>query len=397
MATACAPVATRSASAMPMTSPMTSSTPSPLRRVSLLTRSLVVIVLVIALDLGCSPGFEPASLVRGPRVIAVVADPPEAVPGQAVSFSPVVASPTGTLSEGGGATATWWRCPDSDSDALGDFWQCSVPAERRELGGGVPYVDTVPAEIFGPPPPPGEPFDPDAASSKLLGALLGYWRVMGTTVAAGDTSIESFKRVPVYLPVPLAQLDERLAAIDVRVDPSGAIVANTNPLLTAVLVHEGAIDGPTVEALEPGQTYFFRPIFDERQLEAFFSLKMDLAGLDLENPASFAALDIDELLTRFERQQRCEIPTFNWYVTAGRIRREITVDEGIIARVYDERGVACPAVEGDLRTAETEYTAPTGDDEEDPLPADGVVHGWVVLRDGRGGTATLSFDLPITR
>lgn len=345
----------------------------------------------------CSPGFDPASLILAPRVIAVVADPPEAVPGQTVSLAPVVASPTGTLVQGAGSTTTWWRCPDDDSDALGDFWQCSVPAERRDLGAGVPYVDTVPDDLFGPPPAPGQPFDPNAASQKLLGALLGYWRVVGTTIAADDVSIESFKRIPVFLPVPLAQLDARLGAIDVHVDQSGALAPNTNPLLTAVLVHDGDVDGPTVETLEPGHTYVFRPLIDERQLEAFFSLKMNIAGLNLEDPASLGELDIDELLTRFERQQRCEIPTFNWYVTAGRIRREITVDEGIIARVYDERGVACPAVEGDLRTAETEYTAPTGDDDEDPLPADGIVHGWVVLRDGRGGTATLSFDLPITR
>ena len=67
---------------------------------------------------GCTPKFDPASLVTNERLIAVVADPPEAVPGANVTLTPVVASPSGTLAEGEGFTAEWWRCPDDDSDAL---------------------------------------------------------------------------------------------------------------------------------------------------------------------------------------------------------------------------------------------------------------------------------------
>lgn len=349
---------------------------------------------VVGAGAGCAPSFAPASLILDERVIAVVADPPEAVPGQQVALTPIVASPTGTLVEGEGYAAGWWRCPDGDSDALGDFWECTVPAERVELGGGAPYTDTVPGDLFGPPPEPGEPFDPEAASDKLLGALLGYWRVVGATMTAGERVVESFKRVPVYLPVPLAQIDERLAPIDVHVDASGQLAPNTNPVISAVLVHEGSVDGPTVDALVHGQTYFFEPVVDDRQLEPFFSLKMDLVGLDLQDPEALAAVETEELLSRFERQQRCEIPTYTWYVTAGRVRRENTVDEGVIGRVFDPRGVDCPAVEGDLRTADTAFIAPTGG-ADDPLPPDGVVHVWVVLRDGRGGTAVRTLDLPI--
>jgi len=359
--------------------------------------ALLAATLAVATVVGanaCTPAFAPASRIDNERVIAIIADPPEAAPGQTVALTPVIVSPTGTLQDGAGFQTSWWRCPDDDSDALGDFWECSVPSARIDLGAGVPYDDTVPAELFGPPPTPGEPVDASAASGKLLGALLGYWRVVGATMTAGERVVDTFKRVPVYLPFPLAKVDERLAAIDVHVDDSGALAPNTNPGLTAVLVHEGSVDGPTVESVKPGQTYFFQPLIDDDRMEAFFSLQVDLVGLDLANPASLEALGVDELLTRFERQQRCEIPTFNWYVTAGAVRREITLDEGIISRVYDARGVDCPAVEGDVRTAETEFTAPTGDD-DDPLPADGIVHGWVVLRDGRGGAAVRSFDLPI--
>ena len=355
---------------------------------------------------GCTPKFDPSSLVTNERLIAVVADAPEAVPGASVTLTPIVASPTGTLVEGEGFTAEWWRCPDDDSDALGDFWQCSEPSKRASLGAGAPYVDTVPADLFGPLPdpnaaPPADPAEdvasPATTSEKALGALLGYWRVVGVTIRGVDNDrvVDGFKREPIFLPVPLSTLDPKLEAIDVRVAPEGgAAETNTNPLLTAVTVHEGAVDGPTVDKLEKGGTYFFVPRYDARTLQAYQSLKADLAGLPLDDADAMAALTVDELLPRFEKVQRCEIPTFNWYVTAGKVRREITLDEGVVTDVFDARGIACPPVEGDPRTADTEFTAPAGTD-EDPLPDDGVVHAWVVLRDGRGGTAVKSFDLPV--
>ena len=333
----------------------------------------------------CAPEFEPASLIKAARVVAVVADPPEATPGQAVSLTPVIASPTGTLVEGAGFDAAWWRCPDDDRDALGDFSQCTVPAERIDLGGGTPYVDVVPSDIFGALPEPGTaPVADDATpKDKMLGALLGYWRIVGLTMDAPGPKgarFDSFKRIPVYLPFPLGDVDERLRDLDVRVDAAGVLQPNTNPILNAVTIHDGAVDGPTVDTIKKGETYFFVPRIDERSLEDFGSLKADLSGLDFADPDSLAALGVDDLLARFERQQRCEVPLFNWYVSAGEVDNEITLDESVINRVFDPRGVACPPVEGDIRAPEVEFTAPTGE-EDDPLPDDGVVHGWVAMRE----------------
>jgi hypothetical protein len=356
---------------------------------------------------GCASKFDPASLVTEERLLAVTADPPEAIPGAAVTLLPYVVGPTGTLAPDDGFTAEWWRCPDEDSDSLGDFWQCGAPSQRAVVGTGVPYADVVPADLFGATAVApvgegegeGESGDgaPAGLPGKALGALLGYWRVVGVTIrgVGNDRVVEGFKREPIFPPVPLSTLDERLAALDVRVAPEGGVAAtNTNPVLQAVTVHEGAVDGPAVETLQKGGTYFFVPHYDARALQAYQSLKADLSGLPLDDAAAMSALPIDELLPRFEKVQRCEIPIFNWYVTAGRVRREVTLDEGVVTTVFDPRGVACPPVEGDPRTADTEFIAPSGTD-DDPLPDDGVVHAWVVLRDGRGGTAVRAFDLPV--
>lgn len=365
-----------------------------------LTSSCALLAAVLAS--GCGADFVPASVVVNQRVIAITAEPPEAVPGEHVTLTPTVVSPTGDLADDA-FTATWWRCPDSDSDALGDFDQCTVPSRRADVGNGAPYVDTVPAELFGPLPDPSTAgTGADAiASDKLLGAILGYWRVVGLTMKATggaggpERSVDAFKRIPVYLPLRLGDVDPRLAALDSHVADDGTVLPpNGNPALSAVLIHEDKPNGPTKSALKKGKTYFFTPIYDDASLEPYISLKVNLDGLDLSDPQSLKNIPVDQMIKRFQKIQRCEIPTFSWFVTAGRVRRDTTLDEGVLKRVYDVRGVDCPPVEGDPRAPEAEYTLPTGG-KDDPIPKDGAVHGWVVMRDGRGGTAVRAFDFTL--
>lgn len=55
------------------------------------------IAVAAAFWLGCANDFDPPSLVKGPRLLAVVVEPPEAAPGEDVVFRPLVASPDAPL------------------------------------------------------------------------------------------------------------------------------------------------------------------------------------------------------------------------------------------------------------------------------------------------------------
>lgn len=357
-----------------------------MRRVVLL---LVPGLVAAGLLAGCGPEFDPGYRIQNERILAIRAEPPEAVPGQAVTFTPLVVSPKGTLEGDVDYGAEWWRCPDEEADGLSDEERCSRPSARVPLGEGAVYDDQIPADFFPlPDPDSGEP-----PSEKLLGAVLGYWRVIGMTMTAGERVVDAIKRVVVYAPVPLGTIDPRLADLDVRMGDDGQLHPNRNPLLTGVEIRADEPDGATVERVKPGGTYWLRPRYDDRELQAYWSLKVDLAGLDLEDPASLRELSDEELLARFERVRRCEIPVFSWYVTDGALRRETTVDERVVGTIFEERGESCPPVEGEARRPEVRFTAPEGDD----VPDDGVVRAWVVLRDGRGGTDWRAFDIPIDR
>jgi hypothetical protein len=350
--------------------------------------------LAVLVPTGCGPEFDPASLILDERVLAIRADPPEALPGEDVTLTPLVVGPTGTLAAGADYTPSWWRCADDEGDALADEERCERLDRRVDLGDAVPLTHQIDPELFGPLPQPGaEPDGQTFETERALGAVLGFWRVLGLSVQApSGPRVDAVKRVVVFAsPVPLVELDERLAGLDPRVDDGGDVVENVNPLLTGVEVREETPDGASVATLKPGGTYWLRPRFDERVLQPYFSLKMDLEGLDLTDPTTLQELEEDELLGRFSRTKRCEVPVFSWYVTAGKLRRETTVDERVIDSHYAPQDVVCPPVEGDPRRPEVRFTAPTGAD----IPEDGTVHAWVVMRDGRGGTDFRAFELDV--
>lgn len=121
--------------------------------------------LLACLALACRPGFdESPGLVEGPRLLAVVAEPAEARPGQAVTFRPFVAVPEGQPVD----PMSWSFCqspkPPADDNVVGR--SCLLEPGLPLAWDGSLAQGTLPTDAcarFGPDPPPGDarPRDPD--------------------------------------------------------------------------------------------------------------------------------------------------------------------------------------------------------------------------------------------
>ena len=208
---------------------------------------------------------------------------------------------------------------------------------------------------------------------------------------ANGRQMDAFKRLVIHPAEPLAEFDPRLQAVAPRLDDFGVLRRNENPTLSGVTLRERSASGPTVPSVKAGEVYFFEPRYEESSLQAYYALQVDLSGLDTNNPALFESLEESEILARFVRVRRCELPLFSWYVTSGTLRQETTVDERPLHTLYPDRGIACPDSEGRPRDPRVRCTAPSGDE----LPPNGLVHAWVVMRDGRGGTDFHSFSFEV--
>lgn len=334
---------------------------------------IFALAFLVLFTLSCGEDFEPAFRINDTRVIAIKAEPPDAIPGQDVLLTPFVVSPSGTLDESE-YSASWWRCPDDNADPLQDNALCSNET-RTELGQASPYTDTIPDDFF-PTPEEAENTDAFVENSSLLGALLGYWRVVGTRVEGNEGKIiEAFKRVVISPPVRLDLIDERFADLDPRIGPEGRYELNQNPTLNTFTIHENTLDGDEVQELKAGGTYFFVPRIDTSTLQAYFSLAIDLEGLDLTRPNILESLEETELLARFNRVLRCELPLYSWFASAGDLVNQNTLDETLLESLYVP--FACPEIEGAPRSPEVRFTAPA---------EAGEMHIWLVMRDGRGGT-----------
>jgi hypothetical protein len=112
----------------------------------------------------CRPDFgERASLVTTARVLAVRAEPPEAPQGGAMTLTPLVASPDGTVAS---PAIGWAFCatakPLAENDVVGA--DCLADA-IRPIATGAQVEATLPTDacaLFGPEPPPGaRPRDAD--------------------------------------------------------------------------------------------------------------------------------------------------------------------------------------------------------------------------------------------
>jgi len=95
--------------------------------------------LVFCLLLGCASGANPETLVDELRVVAIVAEPPEAVPGEEVQITAWLADP-----EESGAYAGAWTCVGVGGECLEQ--DTERLSRTSELGSTIGWTLTAPVE-----------------------------------------------------------------------------------------------------------------------------------------------------------------------------------------------------------------------------------------------------------
>lgn len=299
----------------------------PFRRVS---GAFVVVAATAAVS--CQPDLgEDPSLVTEPRVVAVVADPPEVAPGvspgNVATYRVVVATPSGPVEATG---ATWAFCavpkPVTENGTTNASCLTDDPASLRNAGAAGPTTTVaVPDDacrLFGPDPPSGgfRPRDPDATG--------GYYQPL--RVVWNGVPVVALQRI-------LCNLAQAPAAA--ALDYRRLYVTNKNPALEGVTAQ---VNG------EP------RGLGDLP------------AGTDITLEAHWPPGTAEEYLTFDVGRQvlvtRRESLRVSWFVTGGSLTESRT-----------------GAGETDPSTVSRNVWR---------APPAGSHHLYVVIRDARGGVAT---------
>jgi hypothetical protein len=297
-------------------------------------RTFAASAALVACAFSCVPNLSnDDSLIDSTRVLAVRADPAEAKPGAAVTFTALVAAPTGTIPS---APITWDFCtapkPLTDDNIVSDA--CLDAPSLVPAGSGESTVATTPSNgcsLFGPDTPPGgfRPVSPDGTG--------GYYQPLRAELAGTDATFE------------LARI-----LCDLADAPSAAVIqfnesyhANLNPTLAPLTATIGGATA-SLDSVPAGSRVILTVSWPPASAETY-------AYFD---PSSQA------VVLRRESMQVA------WYATAGSLDTEST-----------------GRAEGDLATQTTDgWSAPR---------SAGTAHLWVVLRDSRGGVAFASYDVNV--
>ncbi|HEY1587850.1 MAG TPA: hypothetical protein VGH63_19255, partial [Polyangia bacterium] len=227
-------------------------------------------LLAAAAIAGCKPNFgEPASLIDGPRILAVRAEPPEVRPAMTATFTALVVSPNGTDAA---PPVDWSLCltpkPLDENNVVSSA--CLGDMGITAVAMGTPSATaTVPANacaLFGPDPPPQmmnqpplRPRDPDVTG--------GYYQPL--RLDDGGTVGFALERVT---------CDLALAGADLAVQYAMTYQPNTNPMLLplAALVNNAPVD---LGALPAGGAVDFVTGWPAASVESFPVFDLPSASL----------------------------------------------------------------------------------------------------------------------
>jgi hypothetical protein len=298
----------------------------------------------------CKPDLgSPASLVAGPRILAVRATPAEATPGTNVAFDVLAIGPDGTIAA---PTLTWSFChtPKPPAEANAVSRECLDTPD--EAGPSPSLMTTLPADgcmLFGPqtPPvkpsqPPIRPRDPDVTG--------GFYQPLRVTLQeeGGATDVAfALERITCLL---------ANAPIDISRTFTTTYTPNQNPTIERVTLDPAGAATSLVGA----------DAVTDVGVTAGGRVTLELAWPD----AAVESYPVWDLASRTLVTHR-EAMRVSWFASAGVFDRDTT-----------GRGEEEPET-----FAQNVWLAPT---------EAGTVHFWVVLRDARGGLDFQSFDLTIS-
>jgi hypothetical protein len=285
---------------------------------------------------GCLPDpGDPASLLAGPRLLAVRADPPETRPGAAVTYEALVIDADGARAE---AAVRWAFCaspkPLTETNSVSSA--CLGDAGVRPIAGSGASITAVTPDdacaLFGPDTPPGD-FRPRDAD--VTGGFYQPVRVEALGLVAFDR-----ERVTCNLPN---------APVDAAIELQERYHANANPTLTPLAAR---VDGALValEAIPAGARVRFEVGWSEGDAEAYLMF----------DPGSQRIV---------ERREALRVA---WFATAGKLAAEVT------------------------GRSESELEAATENAWEAPSTP-GATKLWLVLRDSRGGVDFAGYEVVIGR
>jgi len=301
-----------------------------------------------SVGLGCKPAVGQApSLITDYALLAVVGEPPEAKPGDKVTYSYLLASPSGTLAD---LTAGWDVCltpkPPAENNSVSSACNPPTPGTAPGLTFDA-AMPTDACQLFGPIAPPVQagkpairPRDPDATGGYYLPV-----RVKFSDLVTGDVTGFAFERITCNL---------ANAGTDIIKDYNTRYQANKDPGIasTDLVTSSGSrtnLDTATQPiSVSPADTVDFEATFTDGSAETFPVL----------------ASSGDALMDQRESLH------MSWFATSGSF-------------IHDRTGVAS-----------TETATSTGNSWKAPDEAMDV-YLWLVLRDSRGGTAFKSYEIHV--
>jgi hypothetical protein len=302
----------------------------------------------------CKPDLgSPASLVTGPRILAVRGMPPDATPGvDMVTYDALAVDVTGTVAS---PAIDWAQCLLPSPPAFVNDVSDACLTIPDDTTAPAPTFAAIPdmndCAVFGPdiPPPkkgmpPTRPADPDTTGGYYQ-PIRARWESDGGPVLAFalERIMCHLANAPVVAAGQFASTytpNQNPTLADLTLDPAGAAV----PLYTA-----GQAAPPPAATVAPGQTVTLQADFGATSAETF---------------------PVWDVISVMLVQQR-ESLRVSWFATAGKFDHDAT------GRTSDETETFTQNV----------WTAPD---------TPGPVYFWAVLRDSRGGIDFAAAEIDLT-